>query len=181
MNAKALENVLKAYKPHDCEEKVHKTQMLSFLHHHPQDAVLRSCLPGHFTASAWLLNRTLDRALMMHHAKLDSWLQLGGHCDGDWDVLQVAIKEAQEESGIAHIAPVRKDLFDLDMHLIPAHAGQPTHYHYDLCFVLKVTSNEAPQQNHESKALRWVTKDPASVPTTQASIMRMHTKWCQLV
>ena len=181
MNAEDLKHALDAYQTDHYEEQVYKRLMLEFLHHHPQDAMLRSCSVGHFTASAWLLNKTLDQALMMHHAKLGIWIQLGGHCDGNWDALQVAIREAQEESGITHITPVRKDLFDLDVHLFPARAGQPAHYHYDLRFLLKVTSDEAPQQNHESKELRWITKDPTSVPNTDRSIMRLHQKWCQFI
>ena len=178
MKAEDLKNALEAYQTDYCEESVYKKLMLAFLHHHPQAAVLRSCPMGHFTASAWLLSRTLDQALMMHHTKLGIWVQLGGHCDGDWDVLRVAISEAQEETGITHIAPVHEGLFDLDVHTIPARAGEPAHYHYDLRFLLRVTSDEVPQPNHESTALRWVTTDPTTVPTTSAGIMRMHQKWC---
>ena len=59
--------------------------------------------------------------LLMHHTKLDKWFQLGGHCDGDPDVINVAIKEASEESGIKNIKPLSLEIFDIDIHLIPPH------------------------------------------------------------
>ncbi len=74
--------------------------------------------PGHITASAWLLNFDGSKVLLMHHAKLNKWLQPGGHCDGDLNTLAVAIKEAQEESGIQVIRPVMDSIFDLDIHYI---------------------------------------------------------------
>ena len=180
MNANNLREVLSAYQSRYCEETTYKALMLDFLEHHPEDAVLRSCSLGHFTASAWLLNRTLDSALMMHHAKLDIWLQLGGHCDGNWDILNVAVQEAREESGIEHIVPIYEAPFDLSIHLVPVWRNEPAHYHYDVRFLLKVVSDEAVTPNRESKELRWITKSPSSLPTTSTSVVRMHEKWCAL-
>jgi 8-oxo-dGTP pyrophosphatase MutT (NUDIX family) len=77
----------------------------------------RSCLPGHVTASAWVLSPDGKRFLLTHHRKLHRWLQLGGHADGDADVAAVALREAREESGLAELrfawaadAPVPIDL-----------------------------------------------------------------------
>jgi 8-oxo-dGTP pyrophosphatase MutT (NUDIX family) len=115
----------------------------------------------------------------MHHAKLDRWLQLGGHCDGDVDVLAVAIKEAQEESGIIGIKPVSPEIFDIDIHLIPANKNEQEHYHYDVRFLLQVTSDEEIVSNRESKELRWIKKDSSQLPTNELSVIRMFKKWSQ--
>jgi 8-oxo-dGTP pyrophosphatase MutT (NUDIX family) len=123
------------------------------------------------------LNKTGDKALLMHHTKLNNWFQLGGHCDGDSNVLQVAVKEAQEESGINAIEPVNQDIFDLDVHLIPANSKEPEHYHYDIRFLLQVTSDEVVIQNRESKELRWISKNPEELPTQSRSVTRMFEKW----
>jgi 8-oxo-dGTP pyrophosphatase MutT (NUDIX family) len=153
-----------------------KQRMLAFIAEHP-NCFERSLAIGHITASAWLVNRENTHALMMHHAKLGIWVQLGGHCDGNPNPLEVAIKEAQEESGICDIVALSPDIFDIDIHLIPANSKEQAHYHYDIRFLLQVQSNEPYIQNSESKELRWVSKNRAELPTDHRSITRMFDKW----
>ncbi len=107
----------------------------------------------------------------MHHAKLNKWVQLGGHCDGNPNVLEVAIKEAKEESGISQIEAVLPSIFDLDIHEIPKTEKFPAHLHYDIRFLLQVTSDDSIQKNHESKALLWI--DEKNLPTQSRSVVRM--------
>lgn len=179
MKRNSLLQLLHNYHPTAPEEVVFKQQMIEFIHEHA-DCFERSLAIGHITASAWIVSKNGAKALLMHHTKLDKWFQLGGHCDGNPDVLEVAVKEAQEESGIMGIAPVASEIFDIDIHLIPANSrGEKAHYHYDVRFLLRVTSGEEIVQNRESKELRWITKDPASLPTRQPSILRMFNKWLQ--
>lgn len=175
MKKNKLKTLLQKYKPTDSEVHI-KERMLVFLDKY-EDCFERSLQIGHFTASCWLLNKDETKALLMHHTKLDSWLQLGGHCDGDSDVLAVAIKEAQEESGIEHIVPFSEAIFDIGIHTIPARKNEPEHDHYDVRFLLKVASDEAVVQNRESKELRWIGKDPAELPTDALSVTRMFYKW----
>ena len=68
------------------------------------DCLLRSCVPGHLTGSAWIVSPDRTRTLLTHHRKLDKWLQLGGHADGDGDLLAVARREATEAIGAAILA-----------------------------------------------------------------------------
>lgn len=85
--------------------------------------------------------------LFLHHTKLDTWFQLDEHCDGDSDVLAVTIKEAQEESGIMGIEPVQGKIFDINIHCIPENKRDKAHDHYDVRFLLQVTSDEQLVQN----------------------------------
>ena len=116
----------------------------------------------------------------MHHKKLNNWFQLGGHADGDDDLLNVAVKEAIEESGIEDIEPVQKAIFDIDVHTIPANKKDPEHEHFDVRFLLRVHSDADFLKNEESNELRWVDKTVESLPTTNATILRMFHKWCLL-
>jgi len=175
MNKYNLVKMLQEYIPSD-EELLFKDQLLSFIEQN-DDCFERSLDEGHITASAWLTNKDNTKALLMHHLKLDRWFQLGGHCDGDPDILGVAIKEAQEESGIENITSVNNKIFDIDIHLIPAHNNLKEHYHYDVRFLLQVTSDESIVQNHESKELRWISKDKKELPTDNPSVVRMFNKW----
>lgn len=131
---------------------------------------------GHITGSAWLLNKQGNKALLMHHAKLDKWLQPGGHADGNSDIISVAIKEAQEESGISSIELIYKNIFDIDIHLIPKNSKEEAHYHYDIRFLLQVTSEEELKQNSESKELKWFSFEEISTFTKEESILRMNKK-----
>lgn len=168
---------LDAYLPTPQEQQF-KDTMLAFIEQH-ENCFERTLEIGHITASAWLLNKNKTHALLMHHAKLDKWVQVGGHCDGDPNVLRVAIKEAQEESGIQSIEPLSRDIFDIDIHLIPANAKEKEHYHYDVRFLLHVTSDEEVVRNNESKELRWISKNSDELPTHSASILRMFHKWLE--
>jgi len=175
MHRNKLLTLLENYDP-TAEEQLYKTRMIDFLQQHP-DAFERSLKVGHFTASAWLISKDGTKALLMHHTKLNAWFQLGGHCDGDSDVLAVAIKEAQEESGIQSIEAVSVDIFDIDIHTIPANSKEPEHEHFDVRFILQVTSDEQVVQNHESQGLQWFGLDKAELPTDSRSVTRMFDKW----
>lgn len=178
MIRKYLLSLLSQYKPTP-QEIVAKERIITFVQQYP-DCFERTQTHGHITASAWLLNNKKTHALLMHHAKLNMWVQLGGHCDGNPNVLEVAIKEAQEESGITNIAPVHEHIFDIDVHLIPETIKEKAHYHYDVRFLLQVTSNEAFVKNNESTELRWINKNPRMLPTQELSVMRLFHKWISL-
>ncbi|MBP9752577.1 MAG: NUDIX hydrolase [Proteobacteria bacterium] len=150
--------------------------MLTFLDKH-SDCFERSCIEGHFTGSSWLLSKDHKKALILHHKKLNQWLQLGGHCDGDTNVLNVAIKEAQEESGILGIKALSEDIFDIDIHKIPARKNEPEHLHLDVRFLLHVVSDEEFIKNEESNALKWIDLNEKDYPE---SLERMIKKWANL-
>jgi len=168
--------LLDRYEPTDLDEKISKQRMLVFMKEY-ENCFERSLAIGHFTSSAWLLNCDGTHVLLMHHAKLDKWLQLGGHCDGNSDVLAVAIKEAQEESGIENIVPVSENIFDIGVHEIPARGNCPTHDHYDVRFLLQVVGDGSIVQNRESKELRWFGKNLNELPNQDRSVVRMFEKW----
>lgn len=174
-----LMKLLQSYNPKDPSELEFKRRMIDFVENYP-NCFERSLEIGHITASLWLLNKDGSKALLMHHTKLDRWFQLGGHCDGDSDVLNVALKEAREESGIQNIVAVSPEIFDIDIHLIPANSKEKAHDHYDVRFLLQAMSDEEVVQNRESKSLRWINKNQDSLPTRLPSIVRMFNKWINL-
>ena len=137
----------------------------------------RDALDGHFTGSAWLVSADGERVLLTHHRKLQRWLQLGGHADGDMELSRVALREAEEESGLSGLS-VDIEPFDLDRHRIPARGDEPEHWHYDVRYVVRAGSNEAFEINEESLALAWRSiREIADDPASDASLRRMATKW----
>ena len=140
-----------------------------------EDCFERSCVPGHITGSAWVLDPVGEKTLLTHHRKLNMWIQLGGHSDGDPNALNVALREAEEESGL-EVAPVNDTIFDLDVHLIPERKGEPAHHHYDVRFLLQAKS-DAFVVSDESHALAWVGAQELKTLTDEESMLRMLDKW----
>jgi 8-oxo-dGTP pyrophosphatase MutT (NUDIX family) len=141
-----------------CGPDDQRDRILAFLEAHP-DALHRSCPDGHLTASALVVDATRDRALLMHHRKLDKWLQMGGHADGDGDLAAVALKEAFEESGIDGLTLANRGTpVDLDVHEVrPPH--EPPHLHLDVRFVAVAPAGCVATGNDESHEVRWVDLD----------------------
>ena len=151
-------------------------QFRAFVRRHP-DAARRELGPGHLTGSAWLVSADGRRVLLTHHRKLGLWLQLGGHADGDADLARVALREAEEESGLRDLL-VEPAIFDLDCHEIPARGAEPAHLHYDVRFVVRATGSEQFTVSDESHALAWrEIAGLADDATMDASVRRMAQTW----
>lgn len=139
----------------------------------------RSHPPGHFTGSAWLVSGDGKRVLMTHHRKLRRWLQLGGHADGNGNLAEVALREAEEESGLADLS-VETAIFDLDRHWIPERGTEAGHWHYDVRHVVRANGSERFSVSEESLALAWRDIDElANDADTDESIRRMARRWLQ--
>ena len=137
----------------------------------------RARLAGHFTASAWLVARDGRSVLLTHHRKLGLWLQLGGHADGDDNLMRAALKEAQEESGLSALT-IEAGIFDLDRHWIPQHNTVQAHWHYDVRYVVRAGADERYVVSDESHDRAW--RDIAALAdddTADASLRRMAQKW----
>ena len=177
---KKLIDDLEKYRCNFVREADVATIFIEFLYRNQFDSFERSLEEGHVTASCWLLNAAKTHVLLTHHKKLDLWVQLGGHADGERDVRQVALKEAYEESGLKTIELLDEGaLFDIDRHAIPARKNEPEHFHYDFRFVLHSTAGDDYIVSEESHDLVWADiariKDYARDP----SVLRMAEKWSQ--
>jgi 8-oxo-dGTP pyrophosphatase MutT (NUDIX family) len=137
------------------------------------DCLQRVCVPGHLTGSAWVIDPTRTRTLLTHHRKLGKWLQPGGHADGEENLLEVALREAREESGLTKLRVVSPDVFDVDRHWIPANGNVPGHYHFDVRFLLEADPAEPLTVSDESHDLAWVELPKVTELNPEASMVRM--------
>jgi 8-oxo-dGTP pyrophosphatase MutT (NUDIX family) len=132
------------------------------------DALLRTCAPGHLTGSALVLEPVHERILLLHHRKLQKWLQPGGHADGDANLAAVALREATEETGIAGMKVVVPAIH-LDVHRVEP-PREPPHLHYDVRFLVLAPEGAEAVGNHESTALRWVTLEELDAITEEPGL-----------
>ena len=172
MHRNPLLHQLRAYHPADPHENEMRLRIVEFVGTHA-DCFERTQPAGHITASALIVNALRTHTLMTHHHKLEKWLQLGGHSDGDPDPLNVAQREAEEESGVQGIRPVSKEIFDVDVHPIPARKSEPEHFHYDIRFLFEADDTRELTITSESKDLAWILVKDIEQYSTEESILRM--------
>ncbi|MBI5503525.1 MAG: NUDIX hydrolase [Deltaproteobacteria bacterium] len=173
MHRRPLLELLAQYRSLDGDDLRACGRIAEFVRRH-DDCFQRALAIGHVTASAWIVDGVRGRVLLTHHRKLDRWLQLGGHVDGSPDVLAAALREAREESGLAEVRAARPDIFDCDVHGIPARDDEAAHDHYDVRFLLEADSRLPLVVSEESNDLAWVAFDavPRLAPGDR-SMLRM--------
>jgi 8-oxo-dGTP pyrophosphatase MutT (NUDIX family) len=176
MHRRELTDLLQLYAQRSSESRAIAERFLAFVASR-EDCLLRTCEPGHITASAWIWSPDSGSCLLTHHRKLDRWLQLGGHVDGEGRVQFAALREAQEESGMQRfelLAP-RGELqpLDLDVHTIPARKDEPEHLHWDVRFLLRCAPGQELVLSEESKALRWVPRAELRQFVQEDSVLRL--------
>jgi 8-oxo-dGTP pyrophosphatase MutT (NUDIX family) len=173
-----LRNALEKYEGMANEEP-YRLAMIELLKEGPL-AFSRERLAGHFTASAWVIDVSEHKILLLHHAKLNKWLQPGGHADGEMNTAKVAQKELMEETGLELAQPQIAKIFDLDIHLIPEHKGIPAHHHYDLRYLFLLDQSLSLNRNPESNRLEWVRIEQVEkFCAEEPSILRMVAKSAQ--
>jgi len=133
--------------------------------------------PGHLTASAWVVNKPGDKVVLVRHRKLQKWVQPGGHADGDLDLIGVARRETQEETGLSELVVPYERIFDIDVHNIPAWGAEPEHLHFDVRFLIVADDTQPLVVSDESAAVQWVALDKISEFSTEESIRRMYRRW----
>ena len=175
MHRQPLLTLLKRHQPFDEEESTMLEQTIQFVRNN-NDCFERHLTIGHVTGSAWIVSPDRREVVLLHHAKLDRWFQPGGHADGDSDILRVALREAEEETGLRDIKVVSPAIFDIDVHMIPARVSEPEHIHYDIRFLLEASTGQPFIQTRETKEVRWVDVSEIAVLTTEKSIIRMNNK-----
>jgi 8-oxo-dGTP pyrophosphatase MutT (NUDIX family) len=175
MNRIELVNSLRDYVTAFEEENKFIHRFLSLLAEAP--CFERTHLPGHITGSAWIVDANRTKVLLVHHAKLNKWMQPGGHADGDENILRVALKEAEEETGLKTLTVLHgAKPFDVDIHLIPKRAEFPEHLHYDVRFLLEANPDEQILVSEESHDVKWIKLDDLENYNTERSVVRMKEK-----
>ncbi len=148
------------YKPYNKQERKDKEIFLKYLTNF-DNCLDRENEYGHLTSSAFVLNEKRNKILIIHHNIYDAWGWLGGHADGDADLLHVAIKEVKEESGVEEVKPIIEDIFSLDTLPVLGHEKRgkyvPAHIHLNVAYLLEAKENaELKVNEEETGGVKWV-------------------------
>ena len=155
-----LKNSIEKFKPFNEQEEVEKRIMLKYINDF-DDVLTRKNEYGHFTSSAFILNKERTKMLMIYHKIYNSWAWTGGHSDGDSDLLYVAMKEAKEETGITSVKPIKDDIYSLEIITVNGHEKRGkyvgSHVHLNTTFLLEADENESIRiKEDENSGVKWV-------------------------
>ncbi|MCB0217422.1 MAG: NUDIX domain-containing protein [Caldilineae bacterium] len=171
-----LARALADFRPADAAELRHRQAMLQLLACPGDVFSRRHHQPGHFTASAFVLDARGERLLLIHHAKLGRWLQPGGHVDpDDADLAAAARRELAEEAGLTRVDAIGSGPFDLDVHAIPALNAEPAHLHFDVRYLFRARG-DALRAGSDAKAARWSPLEAIGPTESDASVLRARDK-----
>ena len=159
MNRQDLINQLQAYHSFNGQEEADRQVMIGLLQT-SEDIFYRTNLLAHFTASAWVLNKAHTHVLMAFHNIYKTYAWLGGHADGEEDLLSVALREVQEESGIHTVKPITEDIYSLETIEVNGHEKNdkyvPSHLHLNVTYLLEADDTESLHvKQDENSAVNW--------------------------
>jgi 8-oxo-dGTP pyrophosphatase MutT (NUDIX family) len=174
MDRHQLVAALQKYQTAFIEEKLFPSEFLRLLK--DLNCYERTHLPGHLTGSAWITDSSREHVLLVHHARLNKWMQPGGHADGDENILRVALKEAEEETGLTKLTLLNESPFDVDIHTIPQRKDFPEHLHFDVRFLLEANMDDPIIVSHESHDVKWVALTELEKYNPERSVIRMKEK-----
>ena len=181
-----IKTQIQEYVPVNEQEETDQALLLQLLDGE-SDLFARENLAAHFTASAWVVSPDRKQVLMAYHNLYDSWAWLGGHADGQRDLLQVAKREAVEESGITHIRSLSSGIFSLEILPVYGHEKRgkyvPTHLHLNVTYLFEApVSDELHKKADENSAVAWIDVDDIPNKSTEAwFVKRIYSKLCEKV
>lgn len=177
----ALSDALNQYITEDALEADHRARMQELALSGERSFLRDNYLPGHFTASAFVLCPERTHLLLIFHSKLKLWLQPGGHVDEtDLSLEEAARREVAEETGKRELQSLLPGPVDLDVHRIPARLDMPAHEHFDVRFLFLAADKEH-AAGSDALAAQWVRVDQLSSVATDESIRRSARKIVRLV
>ena len=175
-----LKQQIESYKPYNEQEENDKQLMLKYIDTF-EDVLTRENKMCHFTASNWIVNKERTKVLMIYHNIYKSWAWTGGHADGDSNLLKVALKEAQEETGLENLKLLIGEIYGLQILTVDSHIKKgkfvPSHLHLDCCFLLEADENEPLKiKEDENSGVKWVDIDKAIEITKEEKMKPIYKK-----
>lgn len=171
---------IRNYAPYNVQEKKDKEVIMYCLEVF-EDVLTRNNEVAHITCSAFAVNRAKDKVVMIHHNIYNSWSWVGGHADGEKDLLAVAMKELMEETGVKNIHPVSPDIFSLDVLTVLGHTKRGNyvspHLHLSVAFLIEADESDSLiVKDDENSGVKWIPLDEINVYSTELHMHKVYEK-----
>ena len=175
-----LKEQIEKYIPYNEQEVRDKELMLKYINTF-NDVLTRENKMCHFTASNWIINKNRTKVLMIYHNIYKSWAWTGGHADGDSDLLHVALKEAEEETGLNNLKLLIDGIFGLQILTVDSHIKRgkyvSSHLHLDCCFLFEANEeDELKIKEDENSGVKWINIDEATKITNEEKMRPIYEK-----
>ena len=175
-----LREQIEKYKPYNEQEEKDKEMMLKYIDTF-EDVLTRENEMCHFTASNWIVNKDRTKVIMIYHNIYKSWAWTGGHADGDSDLLHVALKEANEETGLSNLKVLSDGIFGIQILTVDSHIKRgkfvSSHLHLDCCFLLEADENEKLRiKEDENSNIKWIPIEKATKLTNEEKMKPIYKK-----
>lgn len=166
-----LREKIEKYVPYNEQEEKDKNTILKYMDTF-EDTLTRNNEFGHFTASAWVVNKERTKVLMIYHNIYKSWAWTGGHADGESDLLSVAAREVKEETGVENVKVLDDDIFSLEIVCVNGHIKRgkyvSSHVHLNVTYLLEVDESETLRiKEDENSGVKWVPIDEVEVTSNE--------------
>lgn len=175
-----LKEQIENYKPCNEQEEKDKEMMLEYIKTF-DDVLTRKNKMCHFTASNWIVNKERTKVLMIYHNIYKSWAWTGGHADGESNLLQVAIKEAKEETGLENLKTLSDEIYSIQIVTVDSHIKRgefiSSHLHLDCCFLLEADENDTLKiKEDENSGVKWIDINKAAEVTNEEKMKPIYKK-----
>lgn len=175
-----LYNTIRSYQP-DCEQEETDQRIMLECMEKMENVLTRENEVTHFSASGWIVNKQRTKVLMAYHNIYNSWSWTGGHADGEEDMLQVALREAKEETGVYHIQPVTEDIFSLEILTVDGHIKKgkyvSAHLHMNITYLFEADEeDELSIKPDENSGVCWMTLQEAVEKSTEPCMVVIYKK-----
>lgn len=176
----SLKERIENYLHYNIEEQKDKELILKYMDIF-DDVLTRKNEIGHFTSSCWIVNKEKTKVLMVYHNIYDSWSWVGGHADGDDDLLHVSLKEASEETGLKNVIPLSKDIFSLEVLGVDGHMKKEgyisTHIHLNITYLLCANENDITHiKEDENSDVKWFELEEAIKASSEPHMKKIYNK-----
>ena len=180
MKLNGLKEQIEHFEPFNEQERADKEMMLEYINTFT-DVLTRENKMCHFTASNWIVNKERTKVLMIYHNIYQSWAWTGGHSDGDDNLLHVALKEAEEETGLKHLKVLSDGIYSLEIVTVDCHIKRgkfvPSHLHLDCCYLLEADENEPLRiKEDENSGVKWIDIDKVTEVTNEPKMVPIYQK-----
>jgi len=166
--------------PKNAQEIQDKKVIMDSIKLFPDNILLRDNEVAHIASSGFIINHDASKTLMMHHNILNKWAWTGGHADGNENLLEVALKEAFEETGIT-AKPLSKEIASIDILVVPGHVRKDvyvnSHLHLDIAYILIADEDKQPiVKPDENSAVKWLPIESINEDLFSSNDVYLYTK-----